>query len=847
MGKRLNISPYKLEKLKNAVLITLGRQIETHSDCEILSEKILQKTDRSIGITTLRRFFGLDPAKNLPSPYTLDTLAIFSGYSSWQDIAEADTQYQQNISDIFIQNVSTDAKVTWEKLKSNSHSISQFNLKALKKKTGIAYEHAIQREFAIEQILSFLESNYSATAFIAPGGYGKSTLLSKAIEAIWFSETPVYKNDIVWFIDGSILNGFLVRGFDFSAWLAGQIGLNHSQNYREIFSGDNPPKGRMILVVDAVDEITQKDSQLREIILAILNLIASNTDTPWLKIILAMRNLTWNRFVHYHNNFPNIQNYWYNVPFRVYNEDFTNIPPLNTDEMLKIARNIRQNFDENIYEKLEEVILSGDFSYVLSYPLYFQMFIQLIQEKNAVPESETELFIEFIRTKISAGSFAEGKQAVIQAILEELDYGYKGIAAPKKKLMTNELFKNNSRAYHELLSFGILREYQHFNNFGVMSIHVQFGHKNLLEFLIATHYAAKDDKLSVSTFEFIFKRYQNNELKTEIIKWLIKLAFFQKEYDVVFNLNKLIKRYDYFTKEDKFQYFDEYWETIQTIGTALRHDNIAFDVLIPRFAADTNWQKWYFETFVDIDYLVIKYGKALWYYLVYNKTKEGQIFGHSLLLYKYILEAEYEEAKYEISILEKIDFDPLELHPLLLGRLMAFRAIYRYFFEGSLPKELLNSILEYEEQIHSSVKYQEFIPCYHATLIFALNLCKEYELTKLLWEKIYPKYDEYILKLRIPEIDLAKVFLANSYLETGELENGYVILNDYHENLYQTTRNSYGIYKNIIDAKFLFLLGDLERADKLMEEALIKTKKFGYKLLELFISRGLAESQQFMF
>jgi hypothetical protein len=32
-----------------------------------------------------------------------------------------------------------------------------------------------------------------------------------------------------------------------------------------------------------------------------------------------------------------------------------------------------------------------------------------------------------------------------------------------------------------------------------------------------------------------------------------------------------------------------------------------------------------------------------------------------------------------------------------------------------------------------------------------------------------------------------------------------------------------------------------------MEEALIKTKKFGYKLLELFISRGLAESQQFMF
>lgn len=847
MGKRLNISPFKLEKLKNAVLITLGRQIETHSDCEILAEKILEKTDRTIGITTLRRFFGLDPAKNLPSPYTLDTLAMFSGYSSWQDIAEVNSQIQQNTIDFFDQNTSGETKVTWESLKAESHSISQFNLKALRKKTGIAYEHAIQRDFAIEQILHFLESNFSATAFIAPGGYGKSTLLSKTIEAIWFSETPVYKNDIIWFIDGSILNGFLVRGFDFAGWLAGQTGLNHSQNYREKFSGENQPKGRMILVLDAVDEITQKDSQLREIILAILNLIASNTDTPWLKIILAMRNLTWNRFVYYHNNFPNIQKYWYNVPFRVYNEDFTNIPPLNTDEMLKIARNLKENFQSNIYEKLEEVILSEDFSYVLSYPLYFQMFIQLIQEKNAVPESETELFIEFIRTKISAGSLAEGKQSVIQAILEELDYGYKGIAAQKNKLMINDLFKNNLRAYHELLSFGILREYQHYNKFGVMSIHIQFGHKNLLEFLIATHFAAKDDKLSISTFEHVFKRYQNNELKTEIIKWLIKLAFFQKEYDVVFNLNKLIKKYDYINKPDKFQYFDEYWETIQTIGIALRHDNIAFDVLIPRFAADTNWQKWYFETFVDIDYLVIKYGKALWYYLVYNKTLEGQIFGHSLLLYKFILETEYEEAKNEINILSKIQFNPNELHPLLLGRLMAFQAIYYYFFEGSLPKELLATILEYEEKIHSSSEYQEFVPCYHSALIFALNLCKEYELTKSLWEKIYPEYAEFINKLRIPEIDLAKVFLANSYLETGELENGYVILNDYHENLYQTTRNSFGIYKNIIEAKFQFLLGDLEKANKLMDEALIKTKKFGYKLLELFISRGSAESEQFMF
>ncbi len=847
MGKRLNISPYKLEKLKNAVIITLGRQIGTHSDCEILADKILEKTDRSIGITTLRRFFGLDPAKNLPSPYTLDTLAIFSGYSSWQDIGEKDSQYQQSSFEFIDQIDTTEKKITWEILKSNSQSISQFNLKALKKKTGISYEHAIQREFALEHILDFLESNYSATAFIAPGGYGKSTLLSKTVETIWFSDSPVYKNDIVWFIDGSILNGFLVRGFDFAGWLAGQIGLNHTQNYREIFSGDNPPKGKMILVLDAVDEITTKDSQLREIILAILNLIAFNTETPWLKIILAMRNLTWNRFVHYHNNFPNIQKYWFNVPFRVYNEDFTNIPPLNTDEMFRIARNLRNNFEDNLYEKLEEVILSEDFSYVLSYPLYFQMFIQLIQEKNAVPESETELFIEFIRTKISAGSFAEGKQAVIQAILEELDYGYKGISAPKKKLMENDLFKNNTKAYHELLSFGILREYQHFNNFGIMTIHVQFGHKNLLEFLIATHYAAKDDKLTISTFEFIFKRFQNSQLKTEIIKWLIKLAFFQKEYDVVFNLNKLIKKYDYFTKQDKFQYFDEYWETIQTIGIALRHDNIAFDVLIPRFAADTNWQKWYFETFVDIDYLAIKYGKALWYYLVYNKTPEGQIFGHSLLLYKYILEAEYEEAKHEISILEKIDFNPIELHPLLLGRLMAFQAIYYYFFEGALPATLLSSILEYEQKIHTSIKYNEFIPCYHSALIFALNLCKEYELTKTLWEKIYPKYDEYINKLRVPEIDLAKVFLANSYLETGELENGFVILNDYHENLYQTTRNSYSIYKNIIEAKFLFLLGDLEKADKLMDEALIKTKKFGYKLLELFISKGLTESQQFMF
>lgn len=71
--------------LKLCIEKMLGRKVISSTDCRYLLNDITKKLDTSISFNTLRRFFNLMGTTHVQSVYTLDTLAVYCGFTSWND------------------------------------------------------------------------------------------------------------------------------------------------------------------------------------------------------------------------------------------------------------------------------------------------------------------------------------------------------------------------------------------------------------------------------------------------------------------------------------------------------------------------------------------------------------------------------------------------------------------------------------------------------------------------------------------------------------------------------------------------------------------------------------------
>lgn len=61
-----------------------GRQVRYSKDCEVLAEVIFSETKRTISGSTLKRVFGMVEGTKEPRLYTLDVIAFYLGYQTWE-------------------------------------------------------------------------------------------------------------------------------------------------------------------------------------------------------------------------------------------------------------------------------------------------------------------------------------------------------------------------------------------------------------------------------------------------------------------------------------------------------------------------------------------------------------------------------------------------------------------------------------------------------------------------------------------------------------------------------------------------------------------------------------------
>jgi hypothetical protein len=82
--------------LKAQILEACGIKILCIADCREISMQIFNKDKNYLSETTIQRFLGLIDSTDLPSPFVLDSLAKFAGYTGWDQFKKnsCDKKYQ---------------------------------------------------------------------------------------------------------------------------------------------------------------------------------------------------------------------------------------------------------------------------------------------------------------------------------------------------------------------------------------------------------------------------------------------------------------------------------------------------------------------------------------------------------------------------------------------------------------------------------------------------------------------------------------------------------------------------------------------------------------------------------
>ena len=69
--------------IKEHIEKKLGKSIRYHSDLEFLCVEIEKETKQKISLNTLKRLFGFITGVSEPRLYTLDTIALYLGFTNW--------------------------------------------------------------------------------------------------------------------------------------------------------------------------------------------------------------------------------------------------------------------------------------------------------------------------------------------------------------------------------------------------------------------------------------------------------------------------------------------------------------------------------------------------------------------------------------------------------------------------------------------------------------------------------------------------------------------------------------------------------------------------------------------
>lgn len=568
------------ENLKLEVLKKFGSQLRYTKDCKILADEIYNKTGSRISTTTIRRLFGFLKSRTSPAKFTLNNLSIYIGFESWEDFCEQ----QESVFGIL-----TEHENTWSDLHKKALVFSKGTYGLVKGQSGLPLEATVSRFNAEQRIDSFLKSAKMAMSFVAPGGWGKSTMLAKWFEKNWISKTG---EDVILYLNASLMIGFLNEDFKLERWVQEQLDLNNKDSLKYFLERQEECLGRIIFVVDALDEITYDNNKLERLFLQIKHFISSYKDSRKVKLIVTSRNSTWERFAMPFILKGNaIQTCWFDLDLKMEQSSFQNLNALTNKEIQFVFdRTINEDFSCS----LEVNELSFSQKEAISNPFFLELFVKLYDPNKGFQYSQgQDLLNEFLRNKIFFSRFAEEKMDIIQAIIGILEHGKKGTSAKKMELRALypihlKTAGNYFSAYEELVSYGLLTEFITVNEINSYCKYVTISNDQLFEALIGMDLIQQNGGVDFQLIKDVDQDYVGCEIKNRLISYLYNSALLSDRH---------LELKDFFSLSEDTLSDIHVVETV--LNSSVNLDDRSLN-LMEHFAKEENAEKYLFGKFSGV-------------------------------------------------------------------------------------------------------------------------------------------------------------------------------------------------------------------------------------------------------
>jgi hypothetical protein len=654
----ISFLPVQFETLKSRVLANANIRSITPGDCKALALQIYVKTRLTVSETTLKRVYGFAYSKFKPSLFTIDVLAKYCGFEGWDNFCELESVPAAK---------SQNEHVDWKTLSHNAAKITNFTLQALKNRSGIPFSQTIRRRFIDDHFDEFLRGDYTATVFAAPSGYGKTIGLCHWIDEKLRSDS----NDIILFFSSSALMNVFLSGRDLNDWLLALLGYSHEEDVAALFDINKRHDGKFYLIIDGFDEHMFKNDQFELVLNQLMDIFSFYQSHDWFKLVLTMRSANWI------NNKHNMEfglNNWF-TGFITDHDLTTNVPLFNIQEIKELCRAINPDIQN---------LIAIDVANSFNHPLYFQFYYK--QHKNDFSLNNIdhiciyELISIFILNKVYLGHYATEKILLLKALVDEMDF--RNGVYELDKFKCNDLLKQYSHAYNELLSIGFLREVNSSNNFQFKTL-VQFGNNNFLEFTIARKLLLDNNqRFDLNLIKLINNAFNDNEHKLPVIKWCVIHAVKNGQQESF----ELLAQTDLNPKEKS--------DLIIFLGDLLQ--KVCFgstntEATANYFKQDCGDGLFYY--FFGLELVHTDYKKALQTLLKFELTDHKKVLTYTALATIAILQLDIKQLEENLAKLKSFpqyDFQQFAINPL-----HCLNAIYQYLKYGMIRKDFFAEITRF--------------------------------------------------------------------------------------------------------------------------------------------------------
>lgn len=800
-----------LQVLKTEVEVKFGRKIAYQKDCNALSNNILEIQKEYISPATLRRVFGFLTTNSNSSRVTLDILSRYVGFADWEDFCQRSVKTKQTTKHSSLEQ--------WYIIQDNAKVISSNTVEHIRLKSGIDFEKTVRRQFAKERLRDFVNSNYSATAIIAPGGYGKSTLL-----ALWYLrliKKRKLNDDAILFISAQMLDQFAPTEVFIETWLMRLLGLRPDNSFlTDIISDNIKTPGKLIIVIDALDEITSQGAKQEKIFKSLADLASKFAKSSSVKLIVSTRLSTWKLFSSHIND----QTHWYFTETNLFTNDGANIPPLNFEEIQTILDNtLNLRFESRtlVHE------MHPDLRSIIAYPYFLQLFIQVYTpETKHLLSDQFAILAEFLKKQIYFSQYSDEKIDILNQIIIQSEYGLTYVLKDDLKKIYPihlKLSGNYFSAYEELNSYGIITEETQVDTFGGYIKHIKIANHQLMCMLVVQNLIRKEQGINESLFRWVDKHLDGVEIQGTVLGMIFKVAYKER-------LTKQLLNFFDLSEGALHSAF-----STPTIPSTLRADKVMRNELIPHYAKNKKARELLFENNIDFNHIVDSYSKLIKEYLNNSETDAEKLLANSILTHIGLISTNTPLVVGHFKVSDQ--GNPKLLTPIIAGLWFANKLVYQYLFEDTLPVNCIDKAIafcqKYSESDHRVDFAESFIP--------ALILIEKYE--------FIPKLINLTDTLTAPNHQAAtsflltktyRLFYENSPLSSTDnntIEQAYSLLNPLNNYMGiivgETLRSVYFLQTN-----------NLEETYSCVRNAIELSSIAHYKLVEMILMKNLAITLQ---